>query len=401
VEAYAVPEEFRPPLLKYVQLRPVKADYRAVIGAAIRARRYGAISDAELNAIIEGARAYGFTEREIALLRARAELEHAIDEARQHGRGRPLTPWQLATIAEYVDVPAELIGKAVAEYGVPQDYAWLVARYVALRPVKADYRAVINAAIRAFRLGALPREHLDAIIADARDYGFTDREIALLRLRANLEELAAEAREYVPTPAQLAAMAEHVPLVKQYAAQALAARRVAGVWAEMWLRYIHARTLADDVRAWARAALALVENLVADGRLLSAVLESLRVIGYEDAELALLRQAVAMSAARRAWEELLGRAGRLSRMSRYAPAAADLAWSRLEAAISALPADDATKSLIRAMWRQFLTHYQNYPEIRAYASELVNAYAYGVIGDAELDAELQRLRELGVPDVTR
>jgi hypothetical protein len=400
VETYAVPEEFRPLLVQYVRLRPVKSDYRAVIGAAIRARRYGAIADGDLERIIEGARAYGFTDREIALLRLRAELEHLIDETRQHGRARPLTPWQLAAIAEYADVPGDLIGKAIAEYGVPQDYAGLVARYIALRPVKADYRAVISAAVRAFRLGALPREQLDAIIAAARDYGFTDREIALLRLRADLEELAASAREYVPAPAQLAAMAEYVPLVKQYAAQALAARRVAGVWAEMWLRYVHARTLADDLRSWARAALALVERLIADGRLLNAVLESLKVIGYEDAELAMLRQAVAMNVTRRAWEELLGRAGELSRMSRYAPAAADLAWRRLETAINALPADDATKNLIRTMWRQFISHYQNYPEIRSYASELVSAYAYGIIGDAELESELRRLGELGVPDVT-
>jgi hypothetical protein len=195
-------------------------------------------------------------------------------------------------------------------------------------------------------------------------------------------------------------MAEYVPLVKQYAAQALAARRVSGVWAELWMRYVHARTLADDLRAWARAALALVERLIADGRLLGAVLDSLKAVGYEDPELSLLRQATAMNMARRAWEELLGRVGELSRMSRYAPAAADLAWRRLETVINALPVDDATKSLIRAMWRQFLTHYQNYLEIRAYANELVNAHAYGVIGDAELDAELQRLRELGVPDVT-
>ena len=400
VETYGVPEEFRPLLMQYARLRPVKADYRAVINAAVRARRYGAISDAELDAIIEGARAYGFTEREIALLKMRAELEHAIDEVRQHGRMRPLTPWQLAALAEYVDVPADLVGKAIAEYGVPQDYAPLVARYIALRPVKADYRAVINAAIRAFRLGALPREQLDAIIGAARDYGFTDREIALLRLRADLEELAAAAREYVPTPAQLAAMAEHVPLVKQYAAQALAARRVTGVWAGAWLAYIHARTLADDLRAWARAALALVENLVADDTLLGAVLESLKAVGYEDAELALLRQTVMLNAARRAWNELLGRVGELSRMSRYAPAAADLAWRRLEAAINALPADDATKNLIKTMWHQFIAHYQNYPEVRAYIGELVAAYAYGAIGDAELDRELQQLRELGVPEIT-
>jgi intein/homing endonuclease/phage-related protein len=399
VETYGVPEEFRP-LLLYIAVRPLKSDYRAVINAAVRAWRYGAIDRGALDAVLARALEFGFTEREVELVRARAELEHLIDEIRQQGRGRPLTPWQLAAIAEYVDVPADLAVKAIAEYGVPQDYAPLVARYIELRPVKADYRAVIGAALRAFRLGALAREQLDAIINAARAYGFTDREIAILRLRADLEELIAAAREYVPTPAQLAAMAEYVPAVKQYARQALEARRATGVWAEMWLRYVHARTLADDLREWARAALALVERLVADGRLLGAVLDSLRVIGYEDHELALLRQAVALRAARRAWEELLGSVGELSRMSRYAPAAADLAWGRLERVIDALPADRQTKDAVKAMWRQFLTHYQNYPEIRAYIGELVAAYAYGIIGDAELDAELQRLRELGVPEIT-
>jgi hypothetical protein len=43
--------------------------------------------------------------------------------------------------------------------------------------------------------------------------------------------------------------------------------------------------------------------------------------------------------------------------------------------------------------------YQAYPEIRSYMTELINAYADGVLDDRGLDAELDYLRKIGVPEL--
>jgi hypothetical protein len=77
-----------------------------------------------------------------------------------------------------------------------------------------------------------------------------------------------------------------------------------------------------------------------------------------------------------------------------------LAWTRVAKIVDALPTDSATKEMIKTMWRQYITHYQNYPEIRAYVTELVAGYAAGVISDATFERELQYLKQLGVPDTT-
>jgi hypothetical protein len=87
-------------------------------------------------------------------------------------------------------------------------------------------------------------------------------------------------------------------------------------------------------------------------------------------------------------------------MSRYSDVAADMAWTRVTKIVDALPVDNATKEVIKTMWKQYIIHYQNYPEIRGYVSELVMSYAYGVIDDTTFERELQYLKQLGIPELT-
>ena len=51
------------------------------------------------------------------------------------------------------------------------------------------------------------------------------------------------------------------------------------------------------------------------------------------------------------------------------------------------------------MWKEYITSYQAYPEIRSYMTELINAYAYGILDDKGLEQELDYLRKLGVPEL--
>jgi hypothetical protein len=86
-------------------------------------------------------------------------------------------------------------------------------------------------------------------------------------------------------------------------------------------------------------------------------------------------------------------------MSRYTDKAVDLAYTRVVKMIDALPIDQATKELLKQMWKEYITTYQTSAEIRTYMNEIINAYAYGVLDRNELENELNNLRKMGVPEL--
>jgi phage-related protein len=400
VVAYNVDEAYREFLYRYVKLRPIKPDYRELIIDAIRALRARKITRDVFDQIVERARDYGFTEPEIAILKMRGEFLSMIYEDVASKSVRVPTPWQLATLAEYMSIPPNLIEKSIKEYNLDPDFAEFVARYILLRPLKSDYRQVISSALRALRYGAITRDVFDSILQNALNYGFTEPELALIQMRAELDLAVDSAREYIPTPNMMATMAEILPEVRDYIAEVFRARRISGVWAKLWTKYIYLRPVADEVRRWLNAMTALVERNMLPMDALSDVLRVLSTYGYEQLEQEIITRTVLSNRARHAWNELLGTARNLTTMSRYSDVAADMAWTRVAKVVDALPVDNATKETIKTMWKQYIIHYQNYPEIRTYVTELVTSYGYGVIDDAAFERELQYLKRLGVPEMT-
>jgi phage-related protein len=400
IDAYKVEEDYRRLLYQYVKLRPIKLDYRELIIDAIRALRARRITKEVLDQIIERARNFGFTEPEIQILKMRGEFLSMVYENIESKSVRVPTPWQLATLAEYMSIPQQLIAKSITEYGLDPDFADFVARYVVVKPLKSDFRRVITSALRALRHGVITREMFDGILKNASSYGFTEPELALIQMSAELDLAVDSAREYVPTPTMLATMAEVLPEVRDYIAQVFEARRVRGVWAELWAKYIYLRPVIDEARRWLNAVVALVERSILPMDALDDMFKLLSTYGYEPLEREIIMRTVLSNRARHVWGELLGTARNLVAMSRYSDVAADMAWSRVVKIVDALPVDNQTKDLIKTMWRQYIIHYQNYPEIRAYVTELVTSYANGVIDDVTFERELQYLKQLGVPEMT-
>jgi hypothetical protein len=264
--------------------------------------------------------------------------------------------------------------------------------------LKPDYRAVINVALRALRYRAITDEQWKRILEMARMFGFTDPEVALIQLRAELEMAIEEAREYVPTPAMLATIAEVVPEVRKYMAQVFEARRVRGVWAEIWARYIHLRPVVDEVRRWASAMFDLAERLIITVEQLKPVFDILKSYGWEDVEVEIAKRTILAVQVRIAFGEAHGTVRALAGMARWSDKAADLAYSRALKLIDVLPVDSATKELLKQMWKEYIIGTQVHLEARSYIGELVAAYGDGVIDDATLDKELEYLKKLGVPE---
>jgi hypothetical protein len=194
-------------------------------------------------------------------------------------------------------------------------------------------------------------------------------------------------------------MAEHLPEVRDFIKDVLEARRVKGVWAELWTKYIYLRPVYDEVRRWASAMFTLAEYMIIDVKQLEPVFEILMTYGWEELEVEIASRTVLAEQLRVAFNYVLGAPRTLTTMARYTDKAADWAYTRAARLIEALPVDNNTKELLKQMWREYITSYQAYPEIRSYMTELINAYAYGVLDDKGLDDELSYLRKLGVPEL--
>jgi hypothetical protein len=282
---------------------------------------------------------------------------------------------------------------------VPDEWISIWMQYITVKPVKSDYKAVISTALRALRYKVLPEEQWKKILEDARKYGFTDPEIALIQLRAELELAIEEAGEYVPTPSMLATMAEYLPEVRKYIAQVFEARRIRGVWAEIWTKYIYLRPVFDEVRRWANAVFTLAEYLIIDVKQLEPVFKILMTYGWEELEVTIATKTILAEQVRHAFNNVLGAPRTIAGMARYTDKAADWAYSRAARLIDALPLDNASKELLKQMWREYIMSYQAYPEIRSYMTELINAYADGVLDDKGLEEEFSYLRKIGVPEL--
>ena len=392
---YRVDPVFRPIIERYAYVKPLADEVRVLVNALYRAKRYVAVPKELEEKAIALARQLGVTDHELLIRDLALELQVLVDEYRVW---LP-SPTTIATLAEYVAIPRGLVEDALKARRVPEEWLSIWLQYIAVRPLKADYRSVLATALRALRYRAIAEEHWKKLLDEAAKYGFTKPEVELLQLRAELELMIEEAREYVPTPSMLATMAEYMPEVRDFIEDVLEARRVRGVWAQLWAKYIYLRPVFDEVRRWASAMFALVEYMIMDVKQLEPVFKVLMIYGWEELEIDIATRTILAEQVRRAFNYVLGAPRTIATMSRYTDKAADWAYTRAARLIEALPVDNNTKSLLKEMWREYIMSYQAYPEIRSYMTELINAYAYGVLDDKGLEDELSYLRKLGVPEL--
>jgi hypothetical protein len=391
---YNVDPLFKPVVEKYARVKPLADEVRTLINALYRAKRYTTIPKELEEKIIAIAKSLGVTDEELTIRDLALELQVLADEARVW---LP-SPSTLATLTEYVSLPNDLVEEALRARRVPEEWISIWMQYISVKPLKADYKAVISTALRALRYKAISENDWKKILEDARKYGFTDPEVALLQFRAELELAIENAREYVPTPSMLATLAEYIPAVRMYIKDVLEARRVTVVWAEIWTYYIYLRPVVDDVRRWANAMFRLAEYAIIDIKQLDPVFTILKSYGWEDLEITIVQKTIGANLAYHAFDYLIGSPRALVAMTRYTDKAVDMAWTRISKLVDVLPIDQNTKELIKQMWKEYIMSYQAYPEIRSYMTELINAYAHGVLDDAGLDQELDYLRKLGVPE---
>jgi phage-related protein len=191
------------------------------------------------------------TEYEAEFIRGIMELMYGI--ARRNAAAEYLpTPSTMAALSEYMTLDPDEVKRVLEERGIPEYWrgAWLT--YIAVRPIKADAKALLSAYVRAFRYGAVAKDAVEAYVKELPKYGFTPKEVEFISRAVELEEDILEAREnrreYVPTLLTLASMSEYVTVPEDLVKKVFDAKRVPAEWRPVWATYISVRPLADDVR---------------------------------------------------------------------------------------------------------------------------------------------------------
>ena len=205
-------------------------------------------------------------------------------------------------------------------------------------------------------------------------------------------------REYIPTPSQLASIAEIIPAARRYIGKVFEERQVPREWWPLWTQYIVLKPFIDEVKKMVTRLTNLYEYFAIKEDDLRKALEKLKPFGYEDLEIDMIVYNAKLDATLRAYRELIGTPRELLVMAEYSPSARSVALGQVYKMIDALPVDPQTKEFIKKMWEEFIRIKPVHDEVKRYITELISDYAAGVIDDNTLKQELEQLKQWGLDD---
>ncbi len=397
-----VPEEWRSIWAKYIEVKPIVGDVRGLLTAYRRAKVYGVELGKLEEEILELAKTTGWTERELRILALRIQVEELIEETRELRKAYLPTPTMLATLAEYVPIPVELVKRTLEARRVPKEWIGIWLRYIEVRPLADEARMLATVFFKARRYGVPLGDLEKQVLEILKELGFTPRELELRELRATIEAMIDQwreaQREYIPTPSMLATIAEIVPVARQLMERVFEARNVPIEWRSIWAAYIQMKPVVDEVRRYVSVVVNMYEYFTIPKDELVKALDSVKAFGYEDVEIQFIVATADLERALRAYRELIGTPRQLLVMAEYSPTARRIALAEVYKMIDALPTDQQTKEFLKKMWEEYIRVRPVYDEVRRYVTELVNDYANGVITRDQLVQELEELKQWGLDD---
>jgi hypothetical protein len=402
-DARNVPAEWRVIWSQYISVRPIADDVKALLSTYRRVSLYVKIPDEIAKQVLEYAKLIGFTEKELAILDLRNRLEEMLIEYRENRREYIPTPSMLATMSEYMTIPADLIQKVFEARRVPPEWQTIWKQYINIRPIVDDVRGLLSSYRRALIYVVIPDDIKKKVESYANMIGFTQTEWDILALRVTLEELILEAREsrreYIPTPMTLATLCEYLPEAREFFDDVVKARRIPTEWQKLWAKYIDLRPLIDDIKRYlSRAEQLYVRFMIKKDDFMKVLNEVAKNIGYTTTEIDFLLKVTEFERYANAWRELIGTVDRLVELSEYSPKATKYALGKVYEMIDALPLPQADKQELKAMWEEYIKNRPVKSEARLYITQLSNAYAEGLISDADFSRELESMKQWGFSD---
>lgn len=326
---------------------------------------------------------FGITEKEFGLWYAAAIAETKIP--------KELTVSFLAVLSEYVFIPEEMIERVLRWYRIPADWWGYIKLYLRAKPLRDELRLlasrVYEAWVRRVSLGMYEQKAVGLL----RAYGWTEEELDIVKLAADIERIVRESEARWPTPETIAALAEYVPKFRQYLDQSFEAHRVPPELRPLYRRYSYIRPWMDELRRLTAEVIRDYAQHIIDDKAWKGFLEELRKFDFEDEEITFINTLAALMRKR---YEAAGRAAvrvptpeTAAAIAEYVPEIRGLLDKVFEA--HNVPPE------FRPIYRKYSYVRPWMDEARRLVTELMNDYAQGVITREELEAELKGLSELG------
>jgi antitoxin component HigA of HigAB toxin-antitoxin module len=328
LEARNVPAEWRNIWISYIKNRAIADDVRALISSFYRMKRYAsmygyAVPEDIAKAVEVYMAKIGFTEEEKSIRDLITLIEVTIEYWRESAREYIPTPTMLATIYEYVPTltDKDIIDVLKARH-VPDKWINIWLRYIKSRALADDVRSLVSAYLSLVRYATrygqkVPDDITKAVQSYMQMIGFSKEEIEVRQLIATIYEMIENwrenAREYIPTPSMLATIAEYVPsITDEMINKVLEARRVPQEWRSIWVQYIKARPLADEVRRllntfYRMKRYAMLYGYSVPKDVEDVVMRYATMIGVTDVEKSIRDLAVQIEATVDEWRELARR----------------------------------------------------------------------------------------------
>jgi hypothetical protein len=226
----------------------------------------------------------------------------------------------------------------------------------------------------------------------------TDAEAkALLALATAMRDIAKREPtpgETLPSLSALATMAEYIEVPADYIQRILAERRVEATYAQLWLKYIAARTISSEVNTLTTTYRRIVEYFGLPETLEKQIKELMRAGGWTEREIQIFDLDLYLRRAYRilstfipTLRQFVGDAlylGEWEKLFNDLMKARGLDVEKYKAQV------EYYKKLIKArkLWRRFNT----------FITELINCYARGVIEEEDMRKELEPLKTFGLDD---
>ncbi|PNV78731.1 MAG: hypothetical protein C0179_08485, partial [Fervidicoccus sp.] len=284
---YVIDPEFKPVIEKYASRRPFADDARAAVNAFFRLKRYAELYKYQIpqdiidsvNKLME---AIGMTDAEKSARELAAHIEYLIDYIRTEAREYVPTPSMLATISEYIALPPDLVKEALELRRVPSKWRDVWIKYISARTLADDVRTLLSAYMRAKRLGvSIPKDMEEFAKSVFEQAGLSDLELKIRETAASIDALI----ETYPSLSQLATMAEYIEVPVDYINKVLQMRKVEKTFADLWIRYVEARTIASEVNAVSSTFRMLFINFAVPDDLVKKVKDLMLLGGWTPREL--------------------------------------------------------------------------------------------------------------------
>jgi len=248
--------------------------------------------------------------------------------------------------------------------------------------------------------GYVSDEELARVVSVLRDqFYMTETEAkAIFALAAAMRDIAKRepaAGETLPTLSTLATMAEYIEVPMDYVQRILAERRVEKTYAELWLKYIAARTISTEVNTLASTYRRIVEYFGLPETLEKQVKELMRAGGWTERELQIFDLDLGLRRAYRILSTLIPTLRQFVGDAMYLGE-----WEKLLDDILRARGLDAEKYKAQIeYYKKLIKSRKLWRRVSMYITELVNAYAYGVIDEATLCKGLEPLKTYGLDDL--